>query len=380
MRIVSDRGVGVQNVCLSVILEFIQALPMKKGRTHSKEPAHFAAKKIADGRHMNLELDFGGGWKEAVTLVADLDRWCTDAETVCGWTLAHRGPVDRSILAAWSLEDQISGEEALFHCGEEAQGFVRFVALSGVDSRQRIRAGAMPWDTGGIFSLMVRSKNLQAVYDAAMTAGWTSVADPVSFPYNNLILANVILRGPDGISFGMYERVEPPLQGWDHIRMMSQPFNCMQIVRSRDATRDFHRAALGFEPFVDNDTRNEKPMDSNFGFPRNLTTVIETRAAIMHPRGVPGAKERDNGRVELIEWHGLEGRDLSARAVPPNLGHMALRWAVADVDAATARIEQAGYTVRSPVTTVNIAPYGDVRMCGLRTPDGVLYELFQPVN
>ncbi|MGB1876880.1 MAG: VOC family protein [Rhodospirillaceae bacterium] len=326
---------------------------------------------------MNVALDAGGGWKEAVTLVRDLDQWCMLADQVCGWTLGHRGPVDQSILSMWSLNESTSGEEALFYCGDAAQGFVRFVAFDGTGEQQRVRAGAMPWDTGGIFSLMVRSKDLQGVSNSALNFGWTAVADPISFDYNGRTLANVILRGPDGVSFGMYERVEPPLEGWNHITHMSQPFNCMQIVRDRDATRDFHRDALGFIPFVDNDTRNTEPKDSNFGFPRNLTTEIETKAAIMHPRGVPGAVDRENGRVELIEWNGLEGRDLSDRALPPNLGHIALRWVVADVSETASRITAAGYSLESQIRTATLHPYGKVQVCSVRTPDGVLYEFFQ---
>lgn len=326
---------------------------------------------------MNSDLDLDGGWKEAITLVSDLDQWVKLADQVCGWTMAHRGPVDPAVLHAWRLDPDITGEECLFHCGDEAQGFVRFISLEGVDHQDRIRAGAMPWDTGGIFSLMVRSKDLNTVWTAALDNGWTSVADPISFEYNNRSLANVILRGPDGVSFGMYERVDPPLEGWDHITRMSQPFNCMQIVRSRDATRDFHRDALGFSAFVDNDTRNAKPQDSNFGFPRNLTTEIETKAAIMHPRGILGAVDRENGRVELIEWNGLDGRDLAHRAKPPNLGHIGLRWAVADITVTARRITEAGYTLESNIQTVTLQPYGTVQLSSVRTPDGVLYEFFQ---
>ena len=329
---------------------------------------------------MNTALDVGGGWKEAVTLVSDLDQWCTLADRVCGWTLAHRGPIDQRLLKMWGLASSATGTEALFHCGDEAQGFVRFINLEGVDNQQRIRAGAMPWDTGGILSLMVRSKDLQAVFRTALDFGCTAVADPLSFEYNGLTLANVILRGPDGVSFGMYERVDPPLEGWPHISRMSQPFNCMQIVRSRDITRNFHRDALGFSPFVDNNTRNTEPKDSNFGFPRNLTTEVETKAAIMHPRGIPGAKERENGRVELIEWNGLEVRDLADRAMPPHLGHIGLRWAVSDAHAAAKRITAAGYKLQADVQPINLRPYGDVQMCSVRTPDGVLYELFQTVG
>jgi hypothetical protein len=41
---------------------------------------------------MDAALDVDGGWKEAITNVADLDRWCYLAERVCGWAIAHRGP------------------------------------------------------------------------------------------------------------------------------------------------------------------------------------------------------------------------------------------------------------------------------------------------
>lgn len=326
---------------------------------------------------MDATLDLDGGWKEAITLVSDLEHWCQLAEVVCGWTLGHRGPVDPRVLSRWGLPDHSTGEEALFHCGEEAQGFIRFVQLSEVGQQQRIRTGAMPWDTGGIFSLMVRSKDLNTVFEAALAHGWSSVADPVSFQYNGLTLANVILRGPDGVSFGMYERVEPPLEGWDHITRMSQPFNCMQIVRNRDATRDFHRDALGFSAFVDNDSRKTEPQISNFGIPINITTQYETKAAIMHPRGVLDAKVRDNGRVELIEWNGLEGRDLADRATPPNLGHMGLRWVVSDLNAAAKRIIGAGYALETQISSATLKPYGDVQMLSVRTPDGVLYEIFE---
>ena len=97
----------------------------------------------------------------------------------------------------------------------------------------------------------------------------------------------------------------------------------------------------------------------------------------MHPRGVLNAIDRENGRVELIEWNGLDGRDLADRAAPPNLGHVGLRWAVADVNAAASRITSAGYSLESSVRPALLQPYGDVKICSVRTPDGVLYELFQ---
>ena len=202
------------------------------------------------------------------------------------------------------------------------------------------------------------------------------LTDALTFDYNGQLLTNVILRGPDGICLGVYERVEPPLSGWPHIKRISQPFNAMQMVRSRDAARDFFRAALGFGAFVDADMTQDAPKDSNFGIPRNITTRVTTRAAIMHPNGRPDAAERDNGRVELIQWDGLQGRDLAQRAAPPNLGHLALRFPCQDVSAKGAALKAGGFDLFAEPAAVQMPPYGKVMSLILRTPDGVLIELF----
>jgi catechol 2,3-dioxygenase-like lactoylglutathione lyase family enzyme len=226
---------------------------------------------------------------------------------------------------------------------------------------------------------MLRSRDAAGIATRVLERGWTTVTDPVTFDYNGQILTNVILRGPDGVSFGVYERVAPPLTGWDHIKTVSQPFNAMQIVRSRDATRAFHRDVLGFGAFVDDDLAPRTPQESNFGIPRNLTPQVTTRAAIMHPKGRKDAKERDNGRVELIQWDGLEGRDLAQRAVMPNLGIMILRWPATDASAFAADLSARGVPFHRPPATVRIAPYGKVTMFALTTPDGTIYEIFSPI-
>ncbi len=324
---------------------------------------------------MNLELDVDGGFKEAVISVANLGVWRDLCSAAFGWDECHQGVCDPAQLSQWGLAEPVTAREAVFHCGDEAQGFVRLVQFEGCP-QVRMRAGAMPWDTGGLFSLMVRSRDAAASAADLMDRGWTAVTDPVTFDYNGQLLTNVILRGPDGICFGVYQRVDPPLQGWTHIRRISQPFNAMQMVQSRDAARDFYRDALGFGAFVDADMQNAAPKQSNFGIPINITTRITTRAAIMHPRGRPDARERDNGRVELIQWDGLQGRDLAEHAVPPNLGHLALRFAISDPQSTARTITGCGYRLFAAPAAVRMLPYGEVTALSVRTPDGVLLELF----
>ena len=322
------------------------------------------------------EMTPDGGWQEAVCIVHDLEYWRPVADRTLGWDEVHYGPSDPSQLASWHLPSRVTGTEALFQCGEEPQGRVRFVQLSGVP-QDRIRAGAMPWDTGGIFSLMTRSRDLTGLATNLMNHGFTAVTDPTRFEYGGRVLINIIMRGPDGICFGVYERADPPLDGWPHIKQMSQPFNAMQIVRSRDDTYDFHNRVLGMGAFVHDEIKNAEPKQSNFGIPINLTDKITTRAAIMHPHGHLEADERDNGRVELIEWEGLDGRDLTELAAPPNLGIVGLRFPVSDLAAKVAQIADADGQLVTDAQDINLAPYGPVKLAAVRTPDGVLYEFFE---
>ena len=316
------------------------------------------------------------GFKEAVISVRDLDLWRGLCRTSFGWDECHMGETDPAQLRQWQLGPPVTAREAVYHCGEEPQGFVRLVQFSGC-AQIRIRAGAMPWDTGGIFSLMVRSHDATGFAAEMMNRGWTAITDPLTFDYNGQLLTNVILRGPEGICLGVYERVDPKLAGWPHIKRISQPFNAMQMVRSRDAARDFFRQTLDCGAYVDADMQPSQPKDSNFGIPRNVTTQVTTRAAIMHPNARPDARERDNGRVELIQWDGLEGRDLADRAIPPNLGHLALRFPVRDLGGKARDLAAAGFSLFAEPAGVRMPPYGEVTAASLRTPDGVLIELFE---
>jgi hypothetical protein len=71
------------------------------------------------------------------------------------------------------------------------------------------------------------------------------------------------------------------------------------------------------------------------------------------------------------------GRDLSARARPPNLGIMCLRIPVSDVRAKADEIVTRGGTLFYGPATVASAPEGETTMCAVRTPDGAMIEFVQ---
>ena len=310
------------------------------------------------------------GWQEAVLSVSNLGQWQAMLMDIAGWVPIRAGDVDPAQLTQWGLPDSATAKHVVLQNPGETQGLVRLVQFSGVNQVQ-IRSSARPWETGGLFSLLVRSPSVEANFQAARKYDWTGETDPVDLPLGEgRLLRNVILKGPDGINFGVYERVVPGLDGFPNMKQMSRPFNAMQTVADKAATMSFYRDVLGLTVMVDGDG---VPPANNFGLPENMLGEVRLKSGILHPIG------GESGRVELIQFGGLTGQSFAARAVPPNLGILALRFPVADAEARMAEIAANGWSIWTQPTALSLAPYGRVLLFGVRSPDGVIIEFFSRI-
>jgi catechol 2,3-dioxygenase-like lactoylglutathione lyase family enzyme len=237
----------------------------------------------------------------------------------------------------------------------------------------QIRSAAQPWDTGGLLSLMTRSNATDAVYRAAQRLGWSAYNDPVVLELRDagVTLTNVILRGPDGVNVSVYERVAPRMPDEADLRRLRRPFNAMQSVRDIARARDFYQRVLGFELVNGGDFVNERREPNNFGMPADVVARHPIPFAIFGPR-------RDGPtQVELVELRGVQGRDLSARGVPPNLGLLALRFPVNRLAEVERRLAATGWPLERAATEAMLAPYGRVRLLAVRSPDGAWLEFFE---
>lgn len=299
------------------------------------------------------------GWLEAVAIVASLQRSAAWLAEVAGWRPVWRGPTPRPVLDLWGLPPQARGEEWLMGNPGDTFGRVRLVQLHGAGPQRRIRPATMPWDKGGLFSLMVRTRDLDAAWARHQAMGFDAYSEPYAFTFGGVRLRNIVLRGPDGINLAVYERVEPRLEGWPNLRRLSPPFNSMMMVADRDRAQAFFEGAgLGLRPLAASRFTDPAPGPNNFAIPANLVTSVARSYAIL---AEPGA---ETGRVEVMAFEGLAGRDVSAHARPPNLGLVMLRWPVAQLPAAA--------------TAARVEPYGRLRLDWLVSPDGVILERMAP--
>lgn len=312
-------------------------------------------------------------WQEAVVSVTNLERTARFFREIGGYETKWQGPLDRGELAAFGLPDSASGEALLLGPAGANTGLVRLVRFDNAGKRVPMRPGSRPWDTGCYFSLMARVKDMQAVYDDAIAMGWWTETPITYLEFGESKLNVVIFKGPDGLQVQGYERLSPPLpDAVGEFERMTRPFNIMQMVRDRDVAYDFFSRTLGFATFYNGSPYVAKePEYMPLGIPYNLTTSVRYRAGIVFP--VPG----EFGRMEMIEVMDLDGRDYSDRCQAPNLGILAVRFEVEDLDELAATLAQRGQQPGDKAVTLKLAPYGTFEVLNVTTPDGALIQFLE---
>jgi catechol 2,3-dioxygenase-like lactoylglutathione lyase family enzyme len=202
-----------------------------------------------------------------------------------------------------------------------------------------------------------------------MAMGWWAETEPWSFRFGGSELKNVVLRGSDGFNVALYERSSPPFTAFP-VGAMSQGFNSMRMVRDQRASVAWHRRVLGFETVFETDFVDPAPTDGNFSIPRNYATRIVRRAAAMQPAA------GETGRVELMQFVGFEGRDVSEHASPPNLGILSVRYPVRDLAGLRARVVREGGAIAYEAAAARTGRR-TAAMFAVRDPDGSLTEFYQ---
>lgn len=310
------------------------------------------------------------GFNEAVLVVRDervhLDCWVGNG----GWVLRHHGGVDPRLLAAWGRPGA-SGQEWLLSHPDCSTGLVRLMRLEGAAPQRDIRADDQCWDSGGIFDLNVRVRDVDAMAARMRALQWHGVAPPIAWDFGTLGVKEWLVRGPDNVRLALIERLHPPLEGFGHLRDFSQVFNSSQIVRDLPVALDFYQRVLGFQVASRYESPGFAPGPNLFGAPPGLASQIGLQLCIAHPQG------KVEGSVELVAAPGAGGRDLSDDAGPPHFGMATLRFPVRGLAALARHIEATGHVLAMPPCTVTLAPHGELRMLALRAPDGAWLEFFE---
>ena len=321
---------------------------------------------VADSTSESL---LSGGYQEAVFSVSDAAEWVAFLEEVAGWDVLHDGELDPAMLAGWQLPSEASAREVVVGNPGTKRGFIRLLQFRGVE-QQQIRSNAQSWDTGGWFDVNSRVVSMEKKFSELQARDWQAASDPVEFEFGPFVVREWLARGPDGIVIALIERVQPPLEGHPQLREMGRLINATQIVSDIDKAREFYLDKLGFKTYLDHVGASKSSGPNVLGLPHNVAVDVVRHVSILHPHAV------NEGSVELLQFAGATGADFSARAVPPNLGVLMLRFPVRDIARFAQHVEEQGIEIAMSPQRVALPPYGDVTMMAIRGPDGVWIEFF----
>lgn len=310
-------------------------------------------------------------WLMATASVSELDRTAQFFREIGGYETLYRGPLDRAEVDALGLPEATSGEVLTLRAQGSDAGYVRLIRFDNAGRKVPTRPGARAWDTGCIWSFMVRANDLEAIYDDAIAMGWGTETPIAPLSFNGSELKIVVFKGPDGLQVQAYERLNrPPPEGFTPFERLSRPFNIMQMTRDREAVRILMEDVLGFNrfwygaPYTD-----EEPVLMPLGIPQNLTTSVPYKAGIFSPQ-----TQSLYGRMEYIEIDGLDGFDYEDRCRAPNLGWLSVTYPVASVADAKELIEARGWDIETEPYDTNRPSYGEMKVFAIKAPDGATIE------
>jgi catechol 2,3-dioxygenase-like lactoylglutathione lyase family enzyme len=310
------------------------------------------------------------GYSEAGICVSRLEDWVQFFCAQGGWALLHSGETDARLARLWPEHGTRPVREALLARPGNSGGQVRLFQFTGVAQRS-IRAGAMPWDTGGIFDLDLRVDDLHAWHRKLSRQGWGGIAPPVDWQFGQLQVREWLARGPEGVVLALIQRLWPELEGPAIGPGFGHAFNSSQTVADVDTAVAFY-TQLGFQTLVDHRAPLEGGGGAVLGIPAGQCDTQAVELVIMQPQG------QMEGSVELVCLPGMPGKRLDALAMPHNLGLNLLRFPVAGIEALAARLAAMPAAGTTAITQTELAPYGQVKLLACRSPDGAWLEFFEP--
>ncbi len=312
------------------------------------------------------------GFQEVIFSVSNLERELSFYQEICGWKLVYYGNGSNALKQLWHLETSVEVEEALLINSGDNRGFLRLVKFSNVE-QQQIRSGTQIWDSGGVFDVNIRVKNIAKMYRSFQDEGWNGYTDPNRFSFGKFDVSEVLVKGPDGITFAMMQRFNPPLKGFE-FEKASRVFNSTTICNDYEKTRDFFINILGFELYFETEGNDRSHGKNVIGIPPNINGNITVPVCIVHPTG------ENDGSLELLQTNELKGKDCSAMAKPPNLGILMYRFPIRNADTYAAILKKRGVQLNSEVQTLEITPYGKLKVFSVLSPDGVWIEFIELID
>ena len=247
------------------------------------------------------------GFSHAIVGVAELTQairlW---VDTFGLSVIRHVEGTDPELETLWKLPPGGIRRQALVGMPGAETGRLHLVEF--VNPEPPVRAGARAFDLCPK-NLDVRLTGMQKRYDELVSAGWVMGSTPVRMPMDTMEIYEVQLKGPDSTNLSLVEVVGDDLpytpQGYVAVTQVvgTNPDN--------PAERAFFEGVFELE-HLDYHLFEGPEVERMVGLPAGAKLD-------MH---ILGDRDDALGRIELVQYVGVDGTDLYARARPPACGFL----------------------------------------------------------
>lgn len=260
-------------------------------------------------------------------------------------------------------------------------GLLRLIEFQPVS--EPMRNGARPWDYG-FFDINFHVRDIEACYRQLTEAGFKAVSEPLLFRLPGprpVAFQEVHIHAPDGVVVVLVEEVaeessaggtvanekavaddrRPARSGFEY----SEARTLGIVVPDARQALGFWRDLLGLRVVFDVELGGQE-LEQMLGLPEGTSFRM---VLLRPPRGMT--------RPALLEFHGLEGRDIRRRAKPPHTGLLQISFRVDAQHELYRKLQASDVEILCPPTELQWAPLMSTRVMTALSPEGILLEFLE---
>ena len=301
-------------------------------------------------------------WHHVTVGVADLDTALALWVGKLGFAvLDERTGPDPGLAQLWSIQPEDISRQAMVHTPGESHGMLHLVEF--VDPDPPVRAGAQVYDLLPknldihAHDLPARFAELKASGEEFRNASPSEVTSPDGTRFRE-----IHMKGHDETNIVMVEVIGEDLPYTDKGFAGIGPV--ITIVPSAADEKAFYVNLLGLDILSDNILKGPE-IERMVGLPPGAGLDVS----------VLGHDHEHFGRIEIVDYQGVEGANRYPQAKPKALGTLHVSYMTSDLTSLRARLAGAGIAVTDygPVTTL----FGTGPAIAFASPAGLRIEAHQ---
>ena len=301
-------------------------------------------------------------WQHVTVGVADLDAALSLWADKLGFEiLAQRDGPDTGLAELWSISAEDISRQAIVRTPGENHGMLHLVQF--VDPDPPVRAGAEVFDLLPK-NLDIHAHDLPTRFEELKASGEVFRNDSPSevTTADGTTFREIHMKGHDETNIVMVEVIGEDLPYTSKGFAGLGPV--ITIVPSAAAEKAFYVNMLGLEILSDNILKGPE-IERMVGLPTGAYLDVS----------VLGHEHEHFGRIEIVDYQGVEGTNRYPLAKPKSLGTLHVSYMLADLTPLRSRLEEAGIPVTEygAVTTL----FGSGEAIAFASPAGLRIEAHQ---